>query len=289
MPTYRRERIEVLQGYPSTPPTANKKAPKEPRNGAVPFQVAVGRMLNKSPPGRIFCDDRASNTYNKQTVSVDGAELLPQCVSAVGYPRYPLSGRRMTAPPLTRASLLVRLHNPNDTAAWTEFVRLYASVIYGFARQRGRQDADAADLMQEVLRAVARNIPSYEKSKGSFRGWLYTITRNKLYNQLDSQKRHPRGSGDSDAQRRLDEQPGRENAEDTWDREYERKAFMWAADRIRNEFQESTWKAFWLTAVDGLAAKDVGQQLGLSPGAVYVAKSRVLARLREEIELLPQQ
>ncbi len=194
----------------------------------------------------------------------------------------------MTAPPLTRASLLVRLRDPRDTAAWTEFVQLYASVIYGFARQRGRQDADAADLMQDVLRAVANSIHTYDKSKGTFRGWLYTITRNKMYNQMESQRRHPRGSGDSDAQRRLDEQPDRDNTEEDWDREYERKAFLWAADRIRNEFQESTWKAFWLTAVDGLAAKDVGVQLGLSPGAVYVAKSRVLARLREEILLLPE-
>jgi RNA polymerase sigma-70 factor (ECF subfamily) len=167
-------------------------------------------------------------------------------------------------------------------------VQLYASVIYGFARQRGRQDADAADLMQDVLRAVANSIHTYDKSKGTFRGWLYTITRNKMYNQMESQRRHPRGSGDSDAQRRLDEQPDRDNTEEDWDREYERKAFLWAADRIRNEFQESTWKAFWLTAVDGLAAKDVGVQLGLSPGAVYVAKSRVLARLREEILLLPE-
>lgn len=194
----------------------------------------------------------------------------------------------MTAPPLTRASLLVRLRDPRDTAAWTEFVQLYASVIYGFARQRGRQDADAADLMQDVLRAVANSIHTYDKAKGTFRGWLYTITRNKMYNQMEAQRRHPRGSGDSDAQRRLDEQPNRDDSDEDWDREYERKAFLWAAERIRNEFQESTWKAFWLTAVDGLAAKDVGLQLGLSPGAVYVAKSRVLARLREEILLLPE-
>jgi RNA polymerase sigma factor (sigma-70 family) len=197
----------------------------------------------------------------------------------------------MTAPPLTRASLLVRLRDPNDADAWKEFARLYAAVIYGFARKRGLQDADAADLMQEVLRSVAGAVGrlDYDPHKGTFRGWLYSITRNKIYNFLEARSRHARGTGDSNAHRRLEEQPSREADTDDWDKEYERKAFAWAADRVRNEFQPSTWEAFWHTAVDGQSAKDVGQRLGLSPGAVYVAKSRVLARLKEEIRQLSDQ
>lgn len=197
----------------------------------------------------------------------------------------------MTAPPLTRASLLVRLRDPNDADAWKEFLRLYASVIYGFARKRGLQDADAADLMQEVLRSVAGAVGrlDYDSRRGTFRGWLYAITRNKVYNFLEARARHGRGSGDSNTHRRLEEQPGREAENDDWDREYERKAFAWAADRVQTEFQPSTWQAFWQTAVDGQNAKDVGKRLGLSPGAVYVAKSRVLARLKEEISQLSEQ
>jgi RNA polymerase sigma factor (sigma-70 family) len=191
----------------------------------------------------------------------------------------------MTAPPLTRASLLVRLRDPRDIEAWKEFVHLYASVIYGFARKRGLQDADAADLMQEVLRSFAGSVGrlEYDPRKGTFRGWLFKVTRNKVYNFLEAGRRHARGSGDSAAHQRLEEHPGVEPDEDDWDREYERKAFNWAAERVKDEFQDSTWRAFWLTAVDGQNAKEVGDQLGLSPGAVYVAKSRVLARLREEI------
>jgi RNA polymerase sigma-70 factor (ECF subfamily) len=197
----------------------------------------------------------------------------------------------MTAPPLTRASLLVRLRDPNDADAWKEFVRLYATVIYGFARKRGLQDADAADLMQEVLRSVAGAVGrlDYDPLKGTFRGWLYSITRNKVYNFLESRRRQARGTGDSNAHQRLEEHPGREADADDWDREYERKAFAWAAGRVRDEFQPSTWQAFWGTAVDGHNAKDVGRRLGLSPGAVYVAKSRVLARLKEEIRQLSDQ
>lgn len=197
----------------------------------------------------------------------------------------------MTAPPLTRASLLVRLRDPNDAGAWTEFVRLYAAVIYGFARKRGLQDADAADLMQEVLRSVAGAVGrlEYDPTKGTFRGWLYSITRNKVYNFLEAGRRQARGTGDSNAHQRLVETPGRPADSGEWDREYERKAFAWAADRVKGEFQPSTWQAFWGTAVDGQSAKDVGQKLGLSPGAVYVAKSRVLARLKEEISQLSDQ
>ena len=189
----------------------------------------------------------------------------------------------------TRASLLVRIRDPHDQDAWRQFVDIYASVVYGFARKRGLQDADAADLMQEVFRSVAGAAGrlEYDPKRGSFRGWLYTITRNKIYTFLDAQRRQVRGSGDSGAQTLLEEYAGREDGSgELWDQEYERGAFAWAAERVRGEFHEATWQAFWLTAVDGQSARDAGRQLGLSPGAVYVAKSRVIARLREEIREL---
>lgn len=195
----------------------------------------------------------------------------------------------MDQSPATRASLLVRIRDGNDTEAWRQFVQLYAELIYGFARKRGLQDADAADLMQDVLRAVAsaaRNL-EYDPARGSFRSWLYTVTRNKLYNFLNGQRRQVRATGDSGTQRRLEEQsdPG-EDGQSVWDREYERRLFSFAAERVRHEFREQTWRAFWHTAVDGRSAQQVGEALQMSPGAVYVAKSRVLARLRREIEQL---
>ncbi len=197
-------------------------------------------------------------------------------------------GQRMPVSPVTRASLLVRIQDPNDVAAWREFFDLYAAVVYGFARKRGLQDADAADLMQEVLRSVANHAGrlNYDRAKGTFRGWLYSVTRNKIFNFLDKRRHQVQGTGDSAAHHRLEEHPDEPVDEETWDREYERRTFAWAVERVRYEFHEGTWQAFWLTAVEGLSAKEVSERLKMSPGAVYVAKSRVIARLRDEISQL---
>lgn len=196
---------------------------------------------------------------------------------------------RLAEPPLTSVTLLTRLKYASDVDAWREFVHLYGPVVNGFARKRGLQDADAADLMQEVLRSVARNIGKlvYDPSLGTFRGWLYTVTRNKFFNFLSAQKNQTRGSGDPSIQARLDDIIARTDdwAED-WEREYQRRLSAKAMDLIRKEFQSNSWKAFWGTAVVGRPAQDIGAELGMTTGAVYVAKSRVLARLREEVKQL---
>lgn len=193
----------------------------------------------------------------------------------------------MAEPPKTRVSLLARLKDGHDNSAWAEFVQLYAPVIYGFARKRGLQDSDAADLMQEVLRSVARNAArmEYDPKRGTFRGWLYTVTRNKIYNFLNGQKNRPRAVGDSAAHERLDAVPDRTvDSDDDWELEYQRRLSAQAMEAVKHEFQPNTWKAFWGTAVEGRAAQEVGDELRMTPGAVYVAKSRVLARLREEVQ-----
>ena len=195
----------------------------------------------------------------------------------------------MAEAPLTRATLLVRLKDPRDTVAWSEFVDLYGPVVYGFARKRGLQDSDAADMVQEVLRSVARNADrmEYDPKKGTFRGWLYTVTRNKIYNFLTSQKRRPRAAGDVSSQERLEALADPSNqSEADWELEYQRRLSRKAIDRVKHEFQPATWQAFVGTAVEGRQALEVGQALKMSPGAVYVAKSRVLARLRDEVQKL---
>jgi RNA polymerase sigma-70 factor (ECF subfamily) len=191
--------------------------------------------------------------------------------------------------PSTRASLLIRIRDSGDAPAWAQFVDLYAPLVYGFARKHGLQDADAADLTQEVLRAVAGAAQrlEYDPARGSFRGWLFTIVRNKLRNFLASRRRQQQASGGSDARLLLEEQPDPEDQQAAqWDLEYEQRLFAWAAERVRGGFQEPTWQAFWQTAVEGRSSHQVAEALGLSVGAVYIARSRVLARLREEIQQL---
>jgi RNA polymerase sigma-70 factor (ECF subfamily) len=193
----------------------------------------------------------------------------------------------MQESPATRASLLVRLRDGGDTGAWREFVHLYAPIIYGFARKRGLQDADAADLMQEVLRSVslAAKRLEYDPARGSFRGWLFTITRNKVFNFLESRSRRVMGSGDSRVQQRLEQQADSDGALSAeWEANYQRTMANQAMERVKGEFQAATWDAFIQTAVEGRTPAQVASRVGLSVGAVYVAKSRVTARLRQEIE-----
>jgi RNA polymerase sigma-70 factor (ECF subfamily) len=193
--------------------------------------------------------------------------------------------------PLTRASLLIQLRDGNNQDAWREFAQLYSPVIYGFARKRGLQDADAADLMQDVMRSVSMAIGrlEYDRHAGTFRGWLFTITRNKVYNFLSARRIRPQGSGDSTTNQLLAEHPDNAGDFDAWELEYQRRVAALAMDRIKNEFQENTWRAFHLTAVDGISAAEAAAQIGMSPGAIYVAKSRVLARLKEEVEAIQRQ
>lgn len=190
--------------------------------------------------------------------------------------------------PLTRASLLVQLRDGSNDAAWREFINVYGPVVYGFARNRGLQDADAADLVQDVMRAVMRAIGrlEYDRRQGTFRGWLFTITRNKVFNFLSARRIRPQASGDSGTNRMLAEQPAATDESDQWEVEYQRRLASLAMNRVKGEFQEKTWRAFWLTAVDGTPAGEAASQIGISTGAVYVAKSRVLARLKEEVEAM---
>jgi RNA polymerase sigma-70 factor (ECF subfamily) len=188
--------------------------------------------------------------------------------------------------PMTRPSLLVRIRDARDGLAWSEFVEIYAPLVYGFACRHGLQDADAADLTQEVLRAVSTGIRTfdYDPQHGSFRAWLFTVVRNKLRNFLSRHRPPDQASGGSDVHNLLSELPAREaDAAETWDRDYERQLFTWAAGQVRQDFQGTTWQAFWQTAVEGKTGQDVARELGMSVAAVYLAKGRVLVRLKEEI------
>jgi RNA polymerase sigma-70 factor (ECF subfamily) len=186
----------------------------------------------------------------------------------------------------TRTSLLVRIRDPHDGPAWSEFVDVYAPLLHAYGLKRGLQDADAADLAQNTLRQVLRAAPGfvYDPAKGTFRGWLLAIARNELRKFVSRQALAGRGTGDSDVRAVLEAHPAAEGDDAEWEREYQLNLFHWAARRVQVEFRPKSWQAFWRTVVNGEAIDVVAGDLGMTAGAVYIARSRATARVRREIE-----
>lgn len=182
--------------------------------------------------------------------------------------------------PETRESLLASLNSPVADEGWREFSSIYRPLIFRVALAKGLQHADADDLTQDVLAVVERSLGSFDSSRGSFRSWLYQITRNLVVNHL-TRGRGPVGTGDSNVAQILAQHPQPNDDTATLFRlEYRRVRFQQAATIARAEFHRSTWDAFWLTAVDLRSIESVADELGKSQGAVRVARCRVLDRLR---------
>jgi len=191
----------------------------------------------------------------------------------------------MTTSPATRYSLLIRIQDAQNHAAWVEFVDLYEPLVYRLARRKGLQDADARDLCQDVFRAVAGAVRRWtpDPKLGSFRGWLFRIAKNFVTNYLRHERRHERASGHSDVQRMLELQPATDECSQVVETEHRRRLFEVAARKVEAEVSRPTWQAFWETAVLSREAAQVAKGLRMSLGAVYIARSRVMARLRERI------
>lgn len=172
----------------------------------------------------------------------------------------------------TRHTLLMRVRDPTDGGAWEEFVRLYTPIIFGFLRRRGVSNHDAEDLTQDVFRALARAMPSFEfnESIGTFRNWLFTVTRNKLNTHFGRARRLP------SYQSSVPEQAQTKD----WDELYMKELFKVACLQVEPQVESSTWQAFWRTAVSQESVEVVAQDLGLEVGNIYTKRSRVLRRIR---------
>lgn len=176
----------------------------------------------------------------------------------------------------------VRAHNP---AAWERLADLYGPLVYYWCWRSGLQDADAADVVQNVFIAVAASIENYRREEGStFRGWLWTITRSKVLDHFRRTRKESPGAGGSEAQRRLAEVSYQPNESTDEQDEAETTALIHRTlSCIRGDFEHVTWNAFWRTVVDDERPVDVASALGLSANAVRQCKRRVLRRLREEL------
>jgi RNA polymerase sigma-70 factor, ECF subfamily len=189
----------------------------------------------------------------------------------------------------TSRELLERV-KADDAAAWDRLIGLYAPLVYRWCRRWDLPQQESADILQDVFQAVAASIGSFRREKpgDTFRGWLRTIARNKVRDYFRKAGREQGGAGGTEAQIRLAGLPAMEpgDPDDSSGNPAGRGAVSDALDLIRCEFEDRTWRAFWLTAVEDRVPKEVAIELGMSPGAVRVAKSRILRRLREQLDEL---
>lgn len=187
---------------------------------------------------------------------------------------------------LTRASLILRLQDAEDIAAWDEFAAIYGPVVFNVALSRGFQAADAENLVQEVFMAVASSISNWlqRDDRGSFRAWLLRITRNAAVDMITQKATRKLGRDGSKAQAHLANLPAPSELTSALDLEYERMVFQWASERVRDSVAEHTWQAFWLTSVEEFSIEAAATKLNTRPGNIYFARSRVMARIKELVQ-----
>jgi RNA polymerase sigma-70 factor (ECF subfamily) len=195
----------------------------------------------------------------------------------------------MREPPETRPSLPHRLRDTQDEQAWEQFVQSYTPQILRYCQQRGLVETDGADVAQEVMVTVSQRIGQFEHrpQRGTFRSWLFKITRSRFNDFLDERRRQPTTTN-GDHTKLLLQAAAHPDQEAAWDENYKRWLLEWACARARPEFAEPTWQAFWQLTILRRSGSEVAQALGLTVGAVYIAKCRVLARLKKIVEHAPK-
>jgi RNA polymerase sigma factor (sigma-70 family) len=186
----------------------------------------------------------------------------------------------------TPASLLEKARNPRDGAAWERFVALYTPLLRHWLSNHGLQPNDIDDLVQQVLAVVAARLPEfrYDPEQGRFRGWLRVIVAHCLRNHTRRQQATPTATGDSAFQARLEQlEDERSNLSREWDLAHDRHVLLGLFQAIEPEFTPATIEAFRRTVLEGETTAAVAAALGMSTNAVFVAKSKVMKRLRQQM------
>jgi len=187
----------------------------------------------------------------------------------------------------TSASLLGRLTSAGNSADWQRLVDLYTPLIRGWLHRHSVPQQDAEDVLQEVFTVVARRLPDFRHNQrtGAFRTWLRTITFNCVRDFWKSNRLRAQAPGGTDFGGYLDQLADPDNPlTQAWDREHDLFITRRLLDMLQPQFEPNTWKAFQRVALDGASASDVAAELGITVNAVFIAKSRVLSKLREEAE-----
>ena len=192
-------------------------------------------------------------------------------------------GSGSSDPDSTSTSLLRQVKD-QDPGAWERLGELYGPMVYAWCRQAGLGEADISDVVQNVFSSVFKSVARFQRDgpNGSFRGWLWKITRNEVLMLFRRQAKEPRAAGGTDAQEAIQQVPEVFASERLPTTTGSRALLVRrAVDMLQDAFEPHTWQAFWRTTVDGQPAPEVAEELGMTPVAVRQAKYRVLKRLRD--------
>lgn len=186
----------------------------------------------------------------------------------------------------TRASLILRLKDTDDVAAWDEFAAIYSPAIYRVAIRKGMQPADAENVVQEVLASVANSVSKWldREDRGGFRAWLFAIARNESIDTFTRRATRPLGRDGETGANILAQVPARSELTRELELEYSRSIFQWAANRVRENIDEKNWQAFWLTSVEGMDINQAAKELEITTGQIYCARSRIMAKIKKHVQ-----
>lgn len=196
----------------------------------------------------------------------------------------------MTEFPNTQATLLEAIRSPENRRAWEEFIAIYRPAVYRMARRRGLQDADAQDVTQEIFVRIAGAVGQYEQQPGTkFRHWLRRVAKNAILSALAQTPKDAAIGGTAVAEQLAEHADVSPELEQQLANEYQREQYLRAAAMVRSDVNAETWQAFELTVIEGMTCEDAASVIGKSVGVVYASRSRIVKRLREQIELMERE
>ena len=188
-------------------------------------------------------------------------------------------------PLLTRQTLIVRLRDSADDSSWAEFAEIYTPLLYAYCQKRELRHADAADIVQDVMRSISRALgkQQYDPAKGKFRAWLFTCMRNAIVTHFKKRARLPLSVAETAILDAADSSPST-GEEQAWEQDYQRQLVTWAIEKIQPEFTPHIWRAFEMTVLKDKSPSEASAETGMSNNAIAVAKHRVLTRLRAKAQ-----
>lgn len=183
--------------------------------------------------------------------------------------------------PETRASLILQLTGPRREPAWAEFVASYEPFLMRLVQRRGVPARHVADVTQQIFVAIARSVSGWadDGKPESFRRWLNRVAQNVVIRFMTRERKQPGGIGGSDLVEFLETVPAEPDRKLVAD--YERELIVWAAEQVRGEFRETSWQAFHATVIEARDVAEVAAELGVSPGSIYMSRSRIMARIQK--------